>query len=156
MFCVAAVLLLLLLIKFWPVPVWIILLNIEWISSELFPFVLLVVCLDRLCGVAVRVPGYRSRGPGIVFLHYQIFWEVVGLELGSLSLVSISEELLEWKSSCSGSRKPRLMAVGIRYTDHALRRLRTKAQEFSFRLVVWLPWLTIFVIFLSHSRQVLG
>jgi hypothetical protein len=34
--------------------------------------------------------------------HYQIFWEVVGLERGSLSLVSTIEELLERKSSgCS-------------------------------------------------------
>jgi hypothetical protein len=31
----------------------------------------------------------------------------VGLERGPLSLVSITEELLEWKSSGSGSRKPR-------------------------------------------------
>jgi hypothetical protein len=35
------------------------------------------------------------------------FWEVVGLERGPLSLVRIIEELLEWKSSGSGSRKPR-------------------------------------------------
>jgi hypothetical protein len=32
----------------------------------------------------------------------------VGLERGPLSLVRIIEELLEWKSSGSGSRKPRL------------------------------------------------
>jgi hypothetical protein len=66
------------------------------------------VPLDRLCGLVVRVPGYRPRGPGFDFRHYQIFWEVVGLEWGSLSLVRIIEELLEWKSSGSGSRKPRL------------------------------------------------
>jgi hypothetical protein len=29
--------------------------------------------------------------------HYQIFWEVVGLEWGPLSLVSITEELLDRK-----------------------------------------------------------
>jgi hypothetical protein len=34
--------------------------------------------------------------------HYQIFWEVVGLELGLLSLMSTTEELLERKSSSSG------------------------------------------------------
>jgi hypothetical protein len=33
---------------------------------------------------------------------YQIFWEVVGPELGPLSLVSVIEELLEIKSSFSG------------------------------------------------------
>jgi hypothetical protein len=43
----------------------------------------------------------------------------VGMEQGPLSLVMISEELLEWKSSGSGSRKPRLTAMGIRCTDHA-------------------------------------
>jgi hypothetical protein len=27
------------------------------------------VCSDRLCGLVVRVPDYRSRGPGIDFLR---------------------------------------------------------------------------------------
>jgi hypothetical protein len=45
---------------------------------------------------------YRSRGPGFDSRRYQIFWEVVGLERGPLSFVSIIEELLEWKSSGSG------------------------------------------------------
>jgi hypothetical protein len=52
---------------------------------------------DRLCGQVVRVPGYRSRGPGFDSRRYQIFWEVVGLERGPLSLVRIIEELLERK-----------------------------------------------------------
>jgi hypothetical protein len=43
----------------------------------------------------------------------------VGLERCSLSLVSITEELLERKSSGSGSRKQRVTAVGIRCADHA-------------------------------------
>jgi hypothetical protein len=38
----------------------------------------------------------------------------VGLERGTLSYVIITEELLEWKISGSGSRKPTLTAVGIR------------------------------------------
>jgi hypothetical protein len=50
----------------------------------------------------VRVPGYRSRGPGFDSRRNQIFWEVVGLERGPLNLVRITEELLEWKSSGSG------------------------------------------------------
>jgi hypothetical protein len=50
---------------------------------------------DRLCGLVVRVSGYRSRGPGFDSWLYQIFWEVVGLERGPLSLVRITEELLE-------------------------------------------------------------
>jgi hypothetical protein len=43
----------------------------------------------------IRRPGFDSR-------NYQIFWEVVGLERGPLSLVSTTEELLERKSSGSG------------------------------------------------------
>jgi hypothetical protein len=57
--------------------------------------------IDRLCGVVVRAPGYTSGGPGFDSLRYQIFWEVVGLERGPLSLVSKTEELLERKSSGS-------------------------------------------------------
>jgi hypothetical protein len=57
---------------------------------------------DRLCGLVVRVPGYRSRGPGFDFRRCQIFWVVVRQELGSLSLVSTTEELLGRKSSGSG------------------------------------------------------
>jgi hypothetical protein len=56
---------------------------------------------DRLCGLVVRVPGYRSRGPRFDFRRYQIFREVVGLKRGPLSLMRIIEELLEWKSSGS-------------------------------------------------------
>jgi hypothetical protein len=57
---------------------------------------------DRLCGLVVRVSGYRSRGPAFDSRSYQIFWEVGGLEWGLLSLVRTTEELLEWKSSGSG------------------------------------------------------
>jgi hypothetical protein len=57
---------------------------------------------DLLCGLVVRVPGYRSECLGFNSRRYQIFREVVGLERGSLSLVSIIEQLLERKSSDSG------------------------------------------------------
>jgi hypothetical protein len=43
----------------------------------------------------IQRSGFDSR-------HYQIFWEVVGLERGPLSLLSTTEELLERKSSSSG------------------------------------------------------
>jgi len=36
-------------------------------------------------------------GPGFDPRRYQIFWVVVGLERGPLSLVRSIEELLEWK-----------------------------------------------------------
>jgi putative component of membrane protein insertase Oxa1/YidC/SpoIIIJ protein YidD len=60
------------------------------------------VSFDPLCGLVVRVPGYRSRGPGFDSRRYQNFWEVVGLERDPLSLWRIIEELLEGKSRGSG------------------------------------------------------
>jgi hypothetical protein len=80
-----------------------------------FTFTLLVYIHafnDRLCGLVVRVPGYRSRGSGFDSRCCQIFWEVVGRERGPLGLVSTTEELLKCKSSGSGSRKPRLRPWG--------------------------------------------
>ena len=50
---------------------------------------------DRLCGLVVRVSGYRYRGLGFDSRRYQIFWVVVGLERGPPSLVRSIEELLE-------------------------------------------------------------
>jgi hypothetical protein len=57
---------------------------------------------DHLCDLVVRIPGYRSRGPWFDSRRYQIFWVVVGLERGPLSLVSTTEKLLERNSSGSG------------------------------------------------------
>jgi hypothetical protein len=48
------------------------------------------------------VPGCKSRGPGFHSRPHQIFWEVAALERGPLSLVRITEELLERKSNGSG------------------------------------------------------
>ena len=50
---------------------------------------------NRLCGLVVRVSGYKYRGFGFDSRRYQIFWVVVGLERGPLSLVRSIEELLE-------------------------------------------------------------
>jgi hypothetical protein len=57
---------------------------------------------DRLCGLVVRVPGYRSGGPGSIpsstrFSEKKKMKTVVGLERGPLSLVSTTEELLDRK-----------------------------------------------------------
>jgi hypothetical protein len=56
---------------------------------------------DRLCDLVVRVPGYRSRGPGsipgaISFSEKQWVWN------GVHSVVSTIEELLGRNSSGSG------------------------------------------------------
>jgi hypothetical protein len=51
--------------------------------------------MDRLCGLVVRVLGYRSGGPGSI--PGTTRKEVVGLERGALSLVSTTEELLDRK-----------------------------------------------------------
>jgi hypothetical protein len=57
---------------------------------------------DPLCDLVARVPSYRSRGSKFDSRRYQLFWEGVSVELDPLSLVRITEDLLEWKSSGSG------------------------------------------------------
>jgi hypothetical protein len=56
---------------------------------------------DHICGLVVRVPGYRSGGPGFDSRALQERKRVVGLERDPLSLVSTTEELLG-NSSGSG------------------------------------------------------
>jgi hypothetical protein len=51
--------------------------------------------IDRLCGLVVRVLGYRSGGPGSI--PGTTGKKVVGLERGPLSVVSTTEELLDRK-----------------------------------------------------------
>jgi hypothetical protein len=58
---------------------------------------------DRLCGLVVRVLGYRSGCPGSIpgTIRFSAVKKkrktIVGLERGSLSLVSTTEELLDRK-----------------------------------------------------------
>jgi hypothetical protein len=76
----------------------------------------------RLCGLVVTVSGYKSRGPRFDSRRYEIFWQVWnGVHSAALS---ITEELLECKSSGSGSRNLRLTAVGIRCADHVTPSIR--------------------------------
>jgi hypothetical protein len=49
---------------------------------------------DRLCGLVVRVLGYRSGGPGSIPGTTRKN-KLVGLERGPFSLVSTTEELLD-------------------------------------------------------------
>jgi hypothetical protein len=58
----------------------------------------------------IQKSGFDSR-------RYQIFWEVVGLERGPLSLVSTIEKLLGRNSNGSGLEN-REYGVGIRHADH--------------------------------------
>jgi hypothetical protein len=68
-----------------------------------------VVFFDRLCGKSSWLQIQRS---GFYSRLYQIFWEVVALERGPLSLVSTIEELLRRKISGSGIEN-RETTVGI-------------------------------------------
>ena len=52
-------------------------------------------CFSCVCGLVVRVYGYRYRGLGFDSRRYQIFCVVVGLERVPLSLVKSIEYLLE-------------------------------------------------------------
>jgi hypothetical protein len=45
------------------------------------------------CNLVVRDPGYTSRGPEFDSRHYQISWEVVGLERGPLSLIRVPSSI---------------------------------------------------------------
>jgi hypothetical protein len=75
---------------------------------------IVIVILDMrpplwFSGQSFRLQIQRS---GFDSERYQIFWEEVGLERTSLSLVSTIEELLERKSSGSGQKKTEITAVG--------------------------------------------
>jgi hypothetical protein len=61
-------------------------------------FVVLYEVGDRLCGLVVKVPAYRSWVPGLDYQRYQNFWGVVSMERSSLSLVRITEELFQGNS----------------------------------------------------------
>jgi hypothetical protein len=61
-----------------------------------FIFCLLYPSYDRLCGLVVRVLGYRSGGPGSIPGTTRKK-KVMGLERGPLSLLSTTEEPLDRK-----------------------------------------------------------
>jgi hypothetical protein len=69
------------------------------IPIEVIDYFSVCLILDRLCGLVVRVPGYRS---GFDSRRCQLFREIMGLERGPLRLVNTTEELLGRKSSGSG------------------------------------------------------
>jgi hypothetical protein len=61
--------------------------------KHLYTFGTQVHAVDSLSGVVVS--NYRPRCPGFDSQRWNIFYVVVGLERGPLSLVTKNEELLE-------------------------------------------------------------
>jgi hypothetical protein len=66
------------------------------LTSVFILFEMIYTSCDRLCGLVVRVLGYRSGDPGSIPGTTREK-KVVGLERDPLSLVSKSEELLDRK-----------------------------------------------------------
>jgi hypothetical protein len=75
----------------------------------------------------VRVLGYRSRGPDSIPGTTKKKKEV-GLERGALSLVSITEELLDRKVAAP-VYKIENTAAGIRHADHVAPSIRKSWQS---------------------------
>jgi hypothetical protein len=96
-------------------------LNTDYFESEILANVNYVY--DRLRGLVVRVLGNRSGGPGSI--PGTTKKKVTGLERGPLSLVSITEELLDRKVAVPVS-KTEDTAVGIRHADHVAPSIRKK------------------------------
>jgi hypothetical protein len=67
-------------------------------------FVDVLFSFDHLCGIVVRVLGYRSGGPGSI--PGTTRKKVVGLKRGPPSLVSTTEELFDRKvAACLENRE---------------------------------------------------
>jgi hypothetical protein len=61
----------------------------------------------------------QIQRPQVRFPTLRDFLRSSGSGTGPLSLVRVTKEILGWKSSGSGSKNPRLTAVGVRCVDHA-------------------------------------
>jgi hypothetical protein len=82
---------------------------------------------DRLCGLVVKVLGYRFGGPGSIPGTTRKK-KVVGMERGQLSLVSTTEELLDRKVAAP-VYKTENTAVGIRHAVHVAPYIRKSWQS---------------------------
>jgi hypothetical protein len=83
---------------------------------------------DSLCGLVVRVLGYRSGGLGSIPGTTRN--KIVGLERGPLSLVSTTEELLDRKVPAP-VYKTENTAVGIRHADNVATSIRKSWLSFA-------------------------
>jgi hypothetical protein len=70
--------------------------------SSNYIFSSLILMISRLCSLAVRVSGWRTRGLRFGPRRYQNLWAAVGPDRDTLRLIRIYEELLERKNSSSG------------------------------------------------------
>jgi hypothetical protein len=115
----------------------------------------------------------QTHRAGFDSLRYQIFWEVVGLERGPLSLASTTEELLGRKSNCSGlenreygrrdsSRWPRGTLYPQKVTlttstsggrSGGIVRSRTQATEFSLCTRFFFMCVAILYMFISSGAK---
>jgi hypothetical protein len=76
---------------------------VAWVQSSIRFHYFSEICLNRLSLWSSGQSSWlQTQRPGFDSHLYQIFWEVVGLELGLFSLASTTEELLGRKSSGSG------------------------------------------------------
>jgi hypothetical protein len=69
--------------------------------KELIIFTKLPKKQDHSCGLVVRVPSYRPRGPGFHSQALPDFLRSNGCGTGPFSLMRITDEIPEWKSSGS-------------------------------------------------------
>jgi hypothetical protein len=81
----------------------------------------------------------RIQRPGFDSWRYQIFWEIMGLERGPLSLVNTNEELLERKNCGSGLGSREYGRRNVPLTNADWRRSRTHATEFPFTVNLRTP-----------------
>jgi hypothetical protein len=85
---------------------------LAWVSCDV-SFCTLHIKGDRLCGLVVRVPGYRSRGSGSIPECYQKQWVWNGVHSASAQLRSYLKEKV-----AAPVYKTENTAKGIRRADH--------------------------------------